>query len=564
MANAVRKKLSQIQEILHDTTVPGVRDAISRVNREVNAYSQRFAKSLPQQPVTETSGAILDSILANKIVLFGDFHTHKQSQKEYLRVIEQCMATHPQPMVMALECFRACDMEAVDAYMSGMIDDDALHHQIDYHFNWGFPWINYQRVLLFARSHRLKVVGINSPGAGRDRLKIRDQFMAEAIASLHSKQPDALVFCLVGEFHLADPHLPLKLKSLGLGPVTRVLVNVDSYHQEYLRQVEFGASLYLKLKQEYFCVMNSSPWLKWQSFAIWQDTRRPMVERTRAEQKDVEGWDLDQELDYDVDSQFYDLTKVMAQYFQTEFSEFQLTNFHIFYVNEGLGQNQRLTERFGPKKLQWLEQRMSYRSCIWDQRSRSLVLSRLNTNVLSEGAGAFLFDLIRPSRRFLTEDMRFFETLFSAAFAVFCSKVINPQRSFMRLEKLVTRYRASTSKDVLANERPLNHVERLVARHLIWLEKQVHLRRLSIRVPQKALFSANARLHDALAYRLGQLWGDFIFRLHVKEDIDSKELVGWLLPPAKDMAGFMKAYENLALRLFVDSVPMRDEVTLKR
>jgi hypothetical protein len=233
-------------------------------------------------------------------------------------------------------------------------------------------------------------------------------------------------------------------------------------------------------------------------------------------------------------------------------------------VNEGLGQNQRLTERFGPKKLQWLEQRMSYRSCIWDQRSRSLVLSRLNTNVLSEGAGAFLFDLIRPSRRFLTEDMRFFETLFSAAFAVFCSKVINPQRSFMRLEKLVTRYRASTSKDVLANERPLNHVERLVARHLIWLEKQVHLRRLSIRVPQKALFSANARLHDALAYRLGQLWGDFIFRLHVKEDIDSKELVGWLLPPAKDMAGFMKAYENLALRLFVDSVPMRDEVTLKR
>lgn len=552
MANAVRRKLSQIQKVLHDTTVPGVRDAISRVNRQVNAYSQRFSKSLPKRPMTISIGAILDSIFANKIVLFGDFHTHKQSQKEYLRIIEQCMATNPQPIVMALECFRACDQEAVDAYMNGHIDDDGLHHRINYHFNWGFPWINYQRVLAFAKGHNLEVVGINSAGAGRDGLKIRDQFMAEAIANLQSSRPDALVFCLVGEFHLAETHLPLQLKLLGTEPVTKVLVNVDSYHQEYLRHLEFGASLYLQLKQGYFCVMNSSPWLKWQSFAIWQDTRRPLVERDHGEESDLEGWDPEQELDYDVDSQFYDLTKVMAQYFQTEFSEFQLTNFHIFYASDGLARNHRLTERFGPKKLQWLELQMTYRSCIWDQKSRSLVLSRLHTNVLSEGAGAFLFDLIRPARRFLTEDMRFFETLFSAAFSVFCSKVINPQRSFLRLEDLLPKYRASTGKDSNASESLQSHMVRHMARHLMWLEKQVSLQRSPLRPPQKALFSTNGRLHDALAYQLGQLWGDFVFRFHVREDIDSKIIMEWLMPLAKDIEGFMRAYENLALRLFVD------------
>ena len=102
-------------------------------SRTILAYSAKFEASLPDQVETSTLTALLESVRSQPFVLFGDFHTLRQSQRGFLRVIRAYQERLRDPnIVIALETFRACDQHILDEYMSGQMEDAAkLLKQMD-------------------------------------------------------------------------------------------------------------------------------------------------------------------------------------------------------------------------------------------------------------------------------------------------------------------------------------------------------------------------------------------------------------------------------------------------
>lgn len=274
--------------------------------RAIEAYSERFHEELPEFGKKVDLHDIRTSLEKSRYILLGDFHTLRQSQREYIRILREIVMNLESPSVVALEMVDESKQEAVDQYMSGNISDDQFLQDIDYERRWGFPWKNYKMIFDFAKLRGLKVYAINSEAAGKKSLQQRDQRMSDRLIEIAQKHPDHKVVALIGEFHLSDSHLPKVLTSRqdGLvkkGEVTRILNNVDRYYFSHGRNVGNLITDYLSLGQNFFCILNTPPWMKWKSLTMWRENQMSIEDDSFLDQDDVNDF---VEFGFDVDFNF--------------------------------------------------------------------------------------------------------------------------------------------------------------------------------------------------------------------------------------------------------------------
>lgn len=236
-------------------------------------YENEYLKCVRNYESISTRDQLVKSVIASHIVYHGDYHTLRQSQKSVLRILREVIGRRD--IILCLEMFHGADQKLIDRYMNKKIGEKSFLKRISYEEKWPFNWKNWKPMIYFCRDHGIKVIGINSEtvGNGQGSLKERDQYSARIIAKSHLRYPDHLVYVVDGDYHVSPNHLPLEVNKL-LAPfdeIPKTLViyqNVDSIYWK-LTRIGKEESDVLKINGNSYCVMNTMPANKLQSYLNW-------------------------------------------------------------------------------------------------------------------------------------------------------------------------------------------------------------------------------------------------------------------------------------------------------
>ncbi len=240
--------------------------------REILAYEKAFRASLPRSIRAAEKKELLREMRGASAVLVGDFHTFRQSQKGYLRIVEECVGGKKR-VVLGLECLQQAHQSAVNEYLASYITIEELRDKIDFERYWPFSWENYREILELAKKKKLSVLALNILERKRtaSMLRERDNAAAERTATEILSHPGTCVFLLYGELHLARPHLPSDLRDR-LGRGHKVLVvhqNDPELYWKAPKQKNGQKPEVLRLAAQEFCILNSVPWVKLRSYLDW-------------------------------------------------------------------------------------------------------------------------------------------------------------------------------------------------------------------------------------------------------------------------------------------------------
>jgi uncharacterized iron-regulated protein len=139
---------------------------------------------------------IIPDLKSAKLVFIGELHDqelHHQAQLEVIRRLYELGV----PVAVGLEMFRRDSQAQLDRWVKGEITEEAF--QKIYFDNWGLPWDLYRDIFVFARDHKIPLVGLNVPR------EITRQIAREGFASLTPEQLGDMpaVSCLVDDAYAA-------------------------------------------------------------------------------------------------------------------------------------------------------------------------------------------------------------------------------------------------------------------------------------------------------------------------------------------------------------------------
>ena len=435
-------QLRQLQQSLYDRAYKEARAIVGDSSRRILSYSAKFERSLPRRFVLTTQSELLDAVRQHQFILYGDFHTLRQSQRGLLRLVRSFVdRQRTEKVVIALEMFKHVDQDFIDGYLTGSLSEEAFLDSINYAVEWGFPWQNFKMILDFAKLRKLPVVGINTENAGRDLLFVRDRFAAKCLIDAAERYPGHKIVCLIGEYHLADDHLPKALaaehKRRGRkGKVMRVLNNIDAYYFSRRRPSAHASTEYLRLRKNFYCIMNSPPWMKWQSFALWEEMRHMGAWHTSNHEAEFDqDIDVHHEETYDVDFQFLGFVKELAGFMQMSIEASALENFHIHFSPRG-EYLQYLTREGGldSAEANRIIRRAGVDGVYFLARTNTILLADISINNLAEAAGQYLHTLLSGFDDYSdSKSEDFLRRIIKSCVGMMASKILNPRRKCMEL-----------------------------------------------------------------------------------------------------------------------------------
>ncbi|MCG6892646.1 MAG: ChaN family lipoprotein [Desulfobacteraceae bacterium] len=165
---------------------------------------------------TVTDAELVASLSRSRVVLVGEHHTdrrHHAVQEQVIRLLHRAEL----PIAVGLEMFRRQSQPFLDAWTAGKIPEEEFRKI--YLKNWNFDWELYRDIFVFARDHRIPMIGLNVPP------EITRQVARQGFSSLDEDQR---------------------------GELSNVTCRVDKEYMEYIRRA-FGAHAHGKLNFSYFC-----------------------------------------------------------------------------------------------------------------------------------------------------------------------------------------------------------------------------------------------------------------------------------------------------------------------
>ena len=267
------QKWIRIRKDLYLTMEAQVRHRLGEDTQELALYHKTYEREFNKKWSPCANDDLWHQVSQSRIVLMGDFHALKQSQKAQLRILRNI--PKDRPLVLCVEFFEAADQEFIDRYVAGKMSEKDFLKEIKWHERWGFPWENYRPLIRFAQKRKIPVYGINKAQKKRNAasLKSRDVFAGKKIAETVKLHQDSLVFVIYGDLHLAGPHIPAEIvKQLGKPiekSMLRIFQNAEKiYFQLLARELEVGTDV-VRISQRSFCLMSVPPWVKWQNYLLY-------------------------------------------------------------------------------------------------------------------------------------------------------------------------------------------------------------------------------------------------------------------------------------------------------
>jgi hypothetical protein len=271
MASATNLRLRRSAAQLH---------ALAGVEREIRAqdshsrrkYLREFSQAFLKYDSLLDSQQLRNALHAADVVLIGDYHALPVAQRYAASLFEQRALSADRPIVLGVETIFARDQHILDEWWRREIDETELRQRIRFDIDWGYDWAPFYELLVAARDHGEAVYGLDCmPRENLRKIGARDRHAAAKIAEMRDRHPEAAIFVLFGESHLAPGHLPRALqKEIPDAKVLTVLQNVDSLYWraagEQADKVEA-----VRVNDKVLCVFNATPLEKYENYRLFLD-----------------------------------------------------------------------------------------------------------------------------------------------------------------------------------------------------------------------------------------------------------------------------------------------------
>jgi uncharacterized iron-regulated protein len=139
---------------------------------------------------------IVRDLTKARLVFVGELHTyqsHHNAQLEVVRALKRADA----PVTIGLEMFKRESQPDLERWVRGELNEKEF--QKIYYQNWNYPWNLYRDIFLYARDHKILMVGLNVAP------EITRQVAREGFSSLSQEQRGDLpmVSCRVDPEYMA-------------------------------------------------------------------------------------------------------------------------------------------------------------------------------------------------------------------------------------------------------------------------------------------------------------------------------------------------------------------------
>jgi hypothetical protein len=254
--------------------------ALAGVEREIRTqdshgrrkYLREFNLAFRSYDSLLDSGQMRNALQAADVVLVGDYHALPAAQRYAATLIEQRALLGDRPVVLGVETIFARDQHILDEWWRREIDESELRQRIRFDLDWGYDWAPFYELLVSARDHAEAVYGLDCmPREDLRKIGARDRHAAAKIVEIRERHPNAVIFVLFGESHLAPGHLPRVLNEQMPGTrALTVLQNIDALYWraagERVDRVEA-----VRVKDDVMCVFNATPLEKYESYRRFLD-----------------------------------------------------------------------------------------------------------------------------------------------------------------------------------------------------------------------------------------------------------------------------------------------------
>lgn len=516
-----RKELIKLQKQVLARLEKEVTRLIGDSTATMRSYQEAYDREVATYESESTAVELYEALRKAEIIYLGDYHTLHSSQQTAATLLSE-LASGGGKVVLAVELVMARHQEELDAFMAGEIDQDEFLERIEYEKYWGFRWDYYRPLFELARRRKMRVVGINTETwRTADKLRARDRVSSEIIARESVQNPDAKVFVIDGDWHVASEHLPEDVESalerfLAKREWLTVFQNSDEIYWELAdKGIEHKVDV-VKIHDRAFCVMNSPPLVKLQSFLNWQADQEEMAldELTFA----------DDDSGSNYTDQVRGMVDTIAGFFNID--EEGLDQFTVYSTGDlNFLENLVESREFTKAEVEEIKRQISQDESYFIQKKNIIYLANLSVNHAAEEAAHFVNTVCAG---FLSQPLSlkedFYYRALKEAVGFLGSKVINSKRMCLRehdyrelLDDLKKQKKLTEREKLekLAYRRILEHVE--AERGYIAREGRVEFK-------PKDMYNLELDVHIAVTHGLGYMLGEDLYLALMRDYVTKKEV----------------------------------------
>ncbi len=511
-----REELLKIQRNIFKQNQRFIEESISIREKGFEKYQQEYRRHVAGFDQVSSEDELLKALEEADIVYVGDYHTNRQSQRGFLRILKRLIALTPR-FVIALELVHQRFQEAIDQYLEDKIEEKTFLEKINLKRRWYFDlWANFQPMFDFSKYHHLKVYGIEAASSKKSSLKNRDKACAKKLVDILRKHPDHKLLVLIGDLHIAPEHLPLEvnvlLKKSKL--IKKELIIYQNAEQIYWKLASQGIeekTEIVRLDEKSFCITNTPP-------IVWQQTYINWLEHEEGE------------IDFaDAKLSFLELADRVAKFLEIELPS--VKDEVEVYTCGDLSFLERLEKDpdFTKKEIKAIKKQITASESYYLAKKKIVYLASLSLNHAAEEASHFTRHLCAGDEFPRDPADAFYANVLHEALGFFGSKIINHHRKCLHekdFKNLILYFRN------LGRKAPRDrYLEVEIAHLLLELKKFESRGRL---ISSGRVLRQHAQLFFGITHALGYMLGDRLFYALMAEKITKEEIKKIFYDPFKE------------------------------
>jgi len=254
--------------------------ALAGVEREIRAqdshnrrkYLREFNQAFKSYESVLDREQMHSALRAADLVLIGDYHALPTAQRYAASLLEQRALAGDRPVVLGVETIFARDQHILEEWWRREIEEAELRQRIRFDLDWGYDWTPFYELLLTARDHAEALYGLDCmPREDLRKIGARDRHAAVKLAEIRQRHPDAAIFVLFGESHLAPSHLPKELREqMPDAKILTVLQNIDALYWRAAGERTPNVEA-VRVNDDVLCAFNATPLEKYESYRLCLD-----------------------------------------------------------------------------------------------------------------------------------------------------------------------------------------------------------------------------------------------------------------------------------------------------
>lgn len=487
-----RQELLKIEKKIFQQNQRIIADSTFVADKHFKKYHARYKQAVQRYKKAVDIAEVEAAIARSRVVLAGDYHTLDQSQRSFVRVMRSYFKNRDKNVVVALETIQHRHQRHLDDFLLNKIDQKTFIKKIGFKKHWFFDlWDNYQVIFDFLKYHAIPIFGIEAPAYEKKSLRERDVYMTRHIVKLAQEYPNKKILVLVGDLHLAPPHMPREIKMQAKKekihlPLVMLYQNSAPIYWQLSEKDLVDHTLIVQIADKTYCRMHTPPLIVQQSYLNWL-------------YHEEGGFDW-----ADAKGSFLNIVEQLAHLIGSEPPR-DYENVDVYTCGDlGFMKLLRRKKMFSKKDLKFIRHQIESSESYFLPRPRIAYIANVSINHAAEEASHYLKYLLTGPEHPRTPKDAFYANVLHEAAGFFGSKLINGKR------------KCAYYKDFAAQKKYLENADLAAVKNVeyetsVLFLKQNRLLKAGQLLHTNKIVTLSQKLFLSLSHALGYDLGDHLY-----------------------------------------------------